>query len=85
MTMTMTINSNSVLLVHVASAGQYESFVQNFVYPARIIFIPAYAHWKCVVIVFVAQIMCSILVILTVYYVIHACNILDEQSANVTW
>ncbi len=26
----------------------------HFVYPARIIFIPAYAHWKLVVIVFVA-------------------------------
>ncbi len=32
MTMTMTIHSNSVLLMHVASAGQYESFehVQTF-------------------------------------------------------
>ncbi len=84
--MTMTINSNSVLLVRVASAGQYEIFdhVQKFVYPVQIIFIPAYAHWKRVVIVFVAQLMSCILVILTVYYVIRACNISDEGSANVT-
>ncbi len=51
--------------------------------PARIIFIPAYVHWKRVVIVFVAQLTCCILVVLTVY-VIRACNISDELSANVT-
>ncbi len=55
-TTTMTINSNSNLLICVTSAGQHESFehVQNFrvpnantfpsLYPVRIIFIPAYAH-----------------------------------------
>ncbi len=42
-----------------------------FMYPARIIFIPAYAHWKRVVIVFAAQLMHCILVVLTVYYVIR--------------
>ncbi len=86
MTMRMTIHSNSVLLMHVASAGQYESFehVQKFVYPARIIFISAYAHWKLVVIVSVAQLTCCILVVLTVYYIIRACNISEERSANVT-
>ncbi len=36
MTVTMTINSNSVLLIHVTSAGQHESFehVQNFCLPS---------------------------------------------------
>ncbi len=43
-----------------------------------------YAHWKRVVIIFVAQLTSCILVILTVYYVIRACNISDELSANVT-
>ncbi len=37
-----------------------------------------------VVIVFVSQLTCCILVVLTVYYVIRACNISDKQSANVT-
>ncbi len=58
---------------------------KKFVYPARIISIPLYAHWKRVVIVFVAQFACCILVILTVYYVIRACNISNELSVNVTW
>ncbi len=62
--------------------GNFEH-VQRFVYPAGIIFILAYAHWECVVIVFVAQLVCCILVILTVYYVICACNISDEWSVNV--
>ncbi len=53
-----------------------------FPYPARIIFIPAYAHWECVVIVFVAQHTCCILVILTLYYVIHGCNISQENSVK---
>ncbi len=52
---------------------------KTFVYPAWIIFIPAYVHWKRVVIVFVAQITCCILVILTEYYVIRACNISDKR------
>ncbi len=43
-----------------------------------------YVHWEHIVIVFVAQVTCCILVILTVYYVIHACNISDERSAYVT-
>ncbi len=75
MTMTMTINSNSVLW--------YESFehVQKVCVPSTNNF---HSCLKCVVIVFVAQLTCCILVILTVYYVIHACNISDEQSANVT-
>ncbi len=44
MTMAMRINLNSVLLMHVAWAGWYESFkhFHKFVYLARIIFIPAY-------------------------------------------
>ncbi len=70
--MTMTINSNSVLLMHVVSADQYESFehVQKCVEPVRIIFICAYAHRKRVVIVFVAQLACCILVVLTVFLVV---------------
>ncbi len=70
----------------VASAALYESFEhvqKKIVYPVRIIFILAY--WECVVIVFVEQRTCYILLIFTVYYVIRACNIWDEQSANVTW
>ncbi len=70
-TLTMTINSNSVLLVRVASTGRYESF-------EHVLFIHGYAHWKRVVIFFVARLTCCILVILTVflvvltvYYVIH--------------
>ncbi len=84
MTMTMTINLNSVLLIHVTSAGQQESFenVQNVRVPIANIFIPGYAHWKHVVIFFVAQLTFCILVILTVYYVIHACNISQENSAK---
>ncbi len=83
MTMTMTMNSNSILLVRVASAGQYESFehVQKVCVPSANNF---HSCLKRVVIIFVAQLMCCILVILTVYYVIHACNISDEWSANVT-
>ncbi len=78
--MTMTINSNSVLLIHVASAGRYESFeyVQNVCVPS------ANNFHSCLKRVVVAQLTCCILVILTVYYVIRACNISDEQSANVT-
>ncbi len=60
------------------------NMLKILVYPAWIIFIPAYAHWKHVVIVFVAELTCCILVILIVYYVIRACNISDERSANVT-
>ncbi len=83
MTVTMTINSNSVLLDHVASAGWYESFehVQNVCVPGANNFHSCLKH---VVIVNVAQLTCCILVILTVYYVIHACNISDERSVNVT-
>ncbi len=38
---------------------------KHFVYPVWIIFILAYVHWKRIVIVFVAQFTCCILVILT--------------------
>ncbi len=78
----MTINSNSVLLIRVTWAGH--NMFKRFVYPGWIIFIPAYVHWKPVVIFFVTKLMCCILVILTIYYVIRACNISDEWSANVT-
>ncbi len=51
---------------------------KKFVYPARILFIRGYAHGKRVVISFVAQLKCCILVsltvfvvVLTVYYVIR--------------
>ncbi len=44
------------------------SYIQQC--PARILFIRGYAHWKCVVIFFVAQLTCSILVILTVFMVV---------------
>ncbi len=83
MTMTMTINLNSVLLIHVASAGQYESFehVQNVYVTSSNNF---HSSLKRVVIAFVARLMCCILVILTIYYAIRACNISDERSANVT-
>ncbi len=83
MIMTMTINSNSVLLVRVSSAGWYESFehVQKVCVPTANNFHSCLKH---VVIIFVAQLTCCILVILTVYYVICACNISDEWSANVT-
>ncbi len=85
MTMTMTIHLNSVLLVHVASAGQYESFehVQKNCVPRANNFLP-YAHSKRLVIIFVTQLTCCILIIHTVYYIIHACNISDERNANVT-
>ncbi len=81
--MTMTINSNSVLLVRVSSGGRYESFdhVQKVCVPSTNNF---HSCLKRVVILFVAQLTCCILVILTVYYVIRACNISDEWSANVT-
>ncbi len=70
MTMTMTINSNSVLLIRLASAGRYESFehVQNVCVPGRAQH--EYFFWKHVVIFFVAQLTCSILVILTVFVVV---------------
>ncbi len=38
--------------------------------PARILFIHGYEHWKCVVIFFVAQLTCCILIILTVFVVV---------------
>ncbi len=38
---------------------------KNVVYPTQINFIPAYVHWKCAVIVFVALLMCCILDVLT--------------------
>ncbi len=83
MTLTMTINSNSVLLVHVTSLGQHKkNMFKTFVFPMHILFILGYVHWKCVVIFFVAQLKCCILVILTLYYVIHACNISQENSAK---
>ncbi len=43
---------------------------KKFVYPALIIFIRGYAYRKHVVIFFVAQPTCSILVILTVFVVV---------------
>ncbi len=81
--MTMTIKSNCVLLVRVASAGRYKSFehVQNVRVPSANNF---HSRLKHVVIIFVTQLTCCILVILTVYYVIRACNVSDERSANVT-
>ncbi len=85
MTMTMIMNLNSVLLIRVTSAGQH--MFKTFVFPMRILFIPGYAHWKRVVIFFVAQLMCCILDILTVYSVIRACNISQEKcewGVNVT-
>ncbi len=83
MTMTMGINSNSVLLIRVASAGRYKSFehVQKVCVPSTNNFHSCLKH---VVIVFVAQLTCCNLVILTVYYVIHACNISDKWSVNMT-
>ncbi len=57
---------------------------KHFVYPARIIFVLAYVHLELVVIVFVTQLTCCILVILTVYYIIRGCNNSDERGANVT-
>ncbi len=39
-------------------------------FPAQILFIRGYAHWKRVVIFFVAQLTCCILVILTVFVVV---------------
>ncbi len=86
MTMTMTIHSNSVLLMRVASAGQYESFehVQNFRVPSANNFHSCLCALKRVVIIFVAQLTCCILIILSLYYVIHACYISDEWSVNVT-
>ncbi len=81
--MTITINPNRVLLVCVASAGQYESFehVQKVCVPSA-----NNIHYclKRVVIVFIKQLTSCILVILTVYYVIRACNISDERTANGT-
>ncbi len=76
MTMTMTINSNSVLLIRVTLAGQHESFEHA----------NTFHSWLCtlktVVIFFVAQLTCCILVILTVYYIICACNISLENSVK---
>ncbi len=79
--MTMTINSNSVLLIHVIRQASTKvlNIFKTFVLSMRILFIPGYAHWKRAVIFFVAQLTCCILVILTVYYVIRACNISQEN------
>ncbi len=84
MTMTMTINSNSVLLVRVASASRYESFehVQKVCIHSANNF---HSCLKRVVIVFVSQLTCCILVILTVYYIIRACNISGEQNCECDW
>ncbi len=80
------MNSNSVFHICVTLAGQHECFehVQNFCVPSANTFIPGYVHCKYVVIFFVTQLMCCILVILTVYYIIRACNISDVRSVNVT-
>ncbi len=73
-TMTVTINSNSVRQVGMKVLNMFK----DFVYPAQILFIRGYAHWKRVVIFFVAQltycilvILAVFLVVLTVYYVIR--------------
>ncbi len=67
MTLIMTINSNSGLLMRVASAGQYESFeyVQTLCVPSKNNFCSCLCALKNLVIVFVAQLTCCILVILT--------------------
>ncbi len=65
-------NDNQVLLICVVLAGRVPR-ANNF-----------HSCLKRVVIIFVAQLTCCILVILTVYFIIHACNISDEWSANMT-
>ncbi len=55
-----------------------------FVYPARIIYILAYAHSERVVVVFVAQLTCCILVDSHGILRYSCMYISDKQSANVT-
>ncbi len=76
MTMTMTINSNSVFLVRVTSAGWYESF--EHVQKVRIPSSAQHEYFSfvvmrienVVVIFFVAQLTHCILVILTVFVIV---------------
>ncbi len=74
-----------VFFSSVQASTKVLNMFKTFVFPIRILFILGYAHWKHVVIFFVAQLTCCILVILTVYYIIRACNISQENSANGVW
>ncbi len=70
------INSNSVLLIRVGLAGEYESFehVQKLCVASTNKFHSCLTHWQRVAIVFVAQLTCCILVILTVFLLYSGCS-----------
>ncbi len=70
------IHSNSVLLIRVGLAGEYESFehVQKLCVASRNKFYSWLMHWQRVAIVFVAQLTCCILVILTVFLLYSGCS-----------
>ncbi len=87
------ILANSYQFVYCTSHQQASTKVLNmfktFVFPMQIHFIPGYVHWKRVVFFFVAHQTCCILgcsycilVVLTVYYVVHTCTISPENSAK---
>ncbi len=73
MKMTMTIYSNSVLLMHVASASQHKGFehVQKLCVPIVNNFHSCLCALKSVIIVFVTQLTCCILVILNTTSFVH--------------
>ncbi len=70
------IHSNSVLLIRVGLAGEYESFehVQKLREASTNKFNSCLTHWQRVAIVFVAQFTCCNLVILTVFLLYSGCS-----------
>ncbi len=70
------IHSNSVLLIRVELAGQYESFehVQKLCVASTNKFHSCLTHWQRVAIVFVSQRKCCILVILTIFLLYSCCS-----------
>ncbi len=70
------IYSNSVLLIRAGLAGEYESFehVQKLCVASTNKFHSCLTHWQHVAIVFVAQLTCCILVILTVFLLSSGCS-----------
>ncbi len=76
------IHSNSVLLMRFGSAGKYQSFehIQTFCVANANKFHFCLCALKCVVILFVAQLMCCILVILTVFLLYSGSNCILGDS-----
>ncbi len=69
-------HSSPFLSIRIGSVGKYESFehVQNICVASTNKFHSAYAHWKRVFIMFVAQLTCCILVILTIFLLYSGCS-----------